>query len=779
MLIDKYYNDDPSKYEIKKSSTFTASNCRRNLKNRARLKNMQKNSIIIFKDILSPHDRQLLKLKDILSNSDDLKNDLNAQNLIYLIHQLNGAVPKNEFDVNDPINDTLYITKKIYQILNNNKTFYFFFSHYKLDDKSIYKIIPLMQYSFYKKNEFIFQEGDNSTKMYFILHGKISFRKKINSLEFDKPQEVEQFTKGEGQYFGEWDLVYGRKTKLSALCLENCYIICIGKDVFQKYIQEKFTKTESDAKANIINVLNKYIYMPRFKLERFVVSEVRMLFFKKNEIIFHEGEENRYLYLIYNGEANLLININHGEKLSFFDSSNDIKKEKIVKRAQKINYKEAIKKPISENNDQNLYKCDCMFNENNYQPVATLGNGSFAGLEIVTGVTNYKYTLISNSNFTSVYKIYLKYLDEHLKEFMINLMPLFFELEEKIHKQIDNIKFIDYNILPFYCQKYKNFRRYNKVIEYIDTNENDETFCKFIKKIEDKIDTNEGGFIKMNKYNLDLQKERNLLKNQLKENQLKDQKIDIFVKKYEQAQKVKLKYRKVRLTSSARKDRSRILQLNRTNSSVFNDNKNRPISSITLKTKQSVRKREKKENNSNEITKSNLKSANNSQPIYKIKNFNLFKKEDEMLELKNEIKKKQRKKRISLFRMPKKKATTYKIKESLFVESKELTKEVLLKKKEQNELYLNSRNSIYGRNSLKDYQNKATTYYKKISMNKKNNKNKNDNKNIFRNNIINKMKHSHNSKRRRRNNTCDEIKRFTFYNTGLFDLPLVVQLVKN
>lgn len=72
--------------------------------------------------------------------------------------------------------------------------------------------------------------------MYFILKWKISFSKKVNSLDFDEGRDFEQYKMGEEQYFGEWDIVFGRKTKVSALCLENCHLIFIGKDAFQRYI---------------------------------------------------------------------------------------------------------------------------------------------------------------------------------------------------------------------------------------------------------------------------------------------------------------------------------------------------------------------------------------------------------------------------------------------------------------------------------------------------------------------------------------------------------------
>ena len=768
--------NNPATDLIKKTSSFNKTHYRRNLnKTREKLRSLHKNSLNLLNQVISSEDKELLILKQKLFDDEELKNDYNAINLIYLINQLNGAIPKNYFDVKDPNNDALYITKKIFKILKNYKLFFFFFSHYKIEDKALIKLIPLLEYHYYPKNNYIFREGDNSSKMYFILKGKISFSKKINSLEFDKPQDMEQYKMGEGRYFGEWDLVFCRKNKVSAFCLENCHIISIRKENFQKYIQEKFTKIESDIKTNLVKTLSKYLYMPQVKLERFVLSDVKMLFFKKSEIIYNEGEENRYLYLIYDGEVNLLKNISKGEDHSLITNSFDkIKLENIQKKAKNINYKEILKKPMQINNNHNLFKLDLQLNKNNYQIVSTLGNGSFAGLEIVTGVTYFKYSLISNTNFTSIYRINLKNLEEHLKEFMLNLIPLYFELEEKIHIQIDNIKYIDSNIVPNLCQKYKN--QNNKNTE-IDMDENDETFIKQIKKIENKFDKNEGGFIKMNNYNNNLQKQINALKDQLKENQLKDKKIDLFVKKYEEEQLAKLKYKKVRLSYSAQNSKNKTKIINKNNSFICNTNnyKNRPISCATYKGKNtSIILKDGKDSCYN-LSKLNVKSANTSIIMNKKKkNFNLFYKE-EINELQNELRKKKKKPIVLLYKKPKNKFTINKIKQSLSIECKDLFKSVFIKNKRNcNKNAFNPLNYKF-QSSIFAYKKKAkNSTYKTINISKNNQNNifrVNNNININESEILNLNRKSMFEKK--------NFKKIKFYDTGVFDIPLAIQLGVN
>lgn len=72
-------------------------------------------------------------------------------------------------------------------------------------------------------------------------------------------------------------------------------------------------------------------------------------------------------------------------------------------------------------------------------------------------------------------------------------------------------------------------------------NENDKTYQKIIQKIDDKFDTNEGGFIKMNSFNRSLCNQKYYLKEQLKDNKRRDIKIFNFVKKYEKELSNKLK----------------------------------------------------------------------------------------------------------------------------------------------------------------------------------------------------------------------------------------------
>ena len=146
--------ENTSKDLIKKTSTYNNTFFKRNL-NKAKLRSLQKNSLSLLNHIIQSDDKELIILKQKLLENEDLNNDHNIINLIYLIHQLNGAIPKTYFDIKDPNNDALFVTKQIFNVLQEYNLFFFFFSHYKIDNKSIIKLILLMGYQYYDKNTFI------------------------------------------------------------------------------------------------------------------------------------------------------------------------------------------------------------------------------------------------------------------------------------------------------------------------------------------------------------------------------------------------------------------------------------------------------------------------------------------------------------------------------------------------------------------------------------------------------------------------------------------------
>ena len=596
-------------------------------------------------------EKEIRGLKFKLRGQTELAKEPNIIQLIILLKILRGINPltiSNPYFISDDTKfEALQTIKKISELLKNINIFLFYFKHYRIDEKIIQKIIPFLKYNYYKKGDLVFKEGEPSNNFYFLLKGKISFQKKTLLVSEPEPQMVEKFCLEEGAHFGEWDIVYERKKKTSAVCIENCHIISIDKETFKEYFESRVTKIETEVKNMLKNFLMKYMTLPAIKIERFIQTNTKTLFFKRNEVIYREGDNNSFLFMINNGEANLIQNfpkreysflmkyqypseyiknlakridykgvirnafkkkrniyLNNDSKDNIEDipnkennnenddnNENDNKNEKDNKNEnddknengyenEKMNIeenedekknkenlpnnyniidKEENKKDENDDNNSNFnnnedsnenelekssdsLKLDLLLERKTYQNIINLDKGSIGGLEICTGITKFKYSLISNSDFTSVFKIDLRQLDgEHLTEFMLNLLPLFIEFERKIHLHIKKLKYIDCNLLPESCQKYS--RKKNTDNFFFKDEENDKIYIKNIQKIDNMFQFNEGGFIKMNDYNLRLHKKKNGLKELLKENMRKDKKTALFLNSYVNEQNSKLKFR--------------------------------------------------------------------------------------------------------------------------------------------------------------------------------------------------------------------------------------------
>ena len=318
------------------------------------------------------------------------------------------------------------------------------------------------------------------------------------------------------------------------------------------------------------------------------------------------------VFIIFIGEANLVTNL----KKNDFDilPSYSLPMKKIKENAKNIEYAQIIdntKKEILQNKEDTI---ENNLKNNNYKVMCTLSKGSICGgMEISCGITSFKYNLICNSDFCTIFRIKLdSFDDEHLKTLMLNLLPNIISKEKKIHKIKQNIKYLDNIINPPSCQKFKESKeipsllntRYksaktefgnlrkkeqiqinnqkilNNIIDNInDTNmsiipikketiiplhkteekispnliisvnenESNKTYQKIIKRIDDKFDTNEGGFIKLSNYNLNLLVQKNFIKSQITNNKRLDMKVDNYIKACDEKERNNLKKSSVKM----------------------------------------------------------------------------------------------------------------------------------------------------------------------------------------------------------------------------------------
>ena len=737
---------------------------------KAKIQKISKNASLLLKQVRRNSDIELKKLKLSLSENEDLSNSEKAKNLFILIAQLNGVNPIQNFYLdNNNDNTALLLTKKILKIFEDYNFFYFFFSHYNITNEILLKIIPTINYQFFKKNEVIYKEGDKCTKFYFLIKGKIAFNKKLMD-----GTEVEQFSiEEEGYNFGDWEIINNRFNKYTLICKENCYLIYIPKDIFIKYIQDKYIKVENDIKHYLMKNLRNYIIIPQIKLERFIDTNVKSLFFRKNDIVFRKGEETKYIYFIYKGEINIVKDIDKGEDSSFITSKNNVSIEFIQKKAKNINYNNIIKKFILKDEEsKNNLKLEMALDKNKYNIMTTLTKGCLIGLEIVTGIYFFKYTYVCKSDFASVLEVNIENLDEHLKELMINLMPYYFRLEDKIHEQMDKITFLNYNFLPKSIQKYKTrnkFYKYTKFIDALKIEEDEKSFLKQIKKIDNKFDTNEAGFIKITNHNKILQSQKKLLIDKLRDNYFKSQSLDLLLRDLNKNHIKNLKYKNVKMfdyNTNKVKNKSKTLFIN--NRKPFSVLLNKiKTKSVSISHKKNI----KEKSGENIYDKLNSRTTSYSTTIpKKIKNYNLYDKEEKKdVQKQINILKNNKKQYNTFIKLQRKKNNIKDIKQGLALDCKALIKKVLIRNKLQKEKKINNcskhKDEDEGININKNIE----------KINFKWNKSVNDILNEDKNKIFNGNK----EKKIVNNIFMKKEKKLNFYDTGIFDMPLASQLGSN
>ena len=452
-----------------------------------------------------------LKSKLLISNG--LKKDIQSLQLILDIFLYKAySLIKN----NDEIRP---IKKDLFLLIKNHDTFRYFLYNNNIDDNTLLKIIPHLKYKHFIENEIIFKEGEDSLYMYFILKGKVSVMngsKKLNQIKVIKEKEN----------FGQWDIIYHRKRKLSYYASEECHIIYIDKHIVRKYLQEKIIKGDNDIKTFATKFLKNNKINSFLKIER-VINNMKILYYRKGEIIYKEGEENTNIYLVYKGETKLVKKIKNGE-FTYIENLND-NIYKIQEKAKNLNYKNLISDEISEkkleneesknnNNTPNI-----LIENSEYKTLAILGKGNIGGLEISTGIKNKKYTMIANHDYTTIIQIELYFIKDNINKFLLNLLPLFIQSEKDIHSRFKQIRKIENKMQTNYK---------NNNIDNLSLLNNNKYYINEIQKINKKLDINEGGFIIVNDFNIKLNNSKNKLKEQLIRSNKKYLEINMLANDY-------------------------------------------------------------------------------------------------------------------------------------------------------------------------------------------------------------------------------------------------------
>ena len=482
-------------------------------------------------------------------------------------------------------NKSVLNPKLIFWYLERIPTFNQYLIINNIPSQVMIKVITNSNYVTLNSNTILFNQGDKPDNLYLILKGKISFllnkeiKKEeendyhhINKIKNEKVfKQIEVNINDEGQFFGEWGLIYNIKRTVSAQAKTDCVLLSISKEIFIHNLSSLIMLGELNRKNFIKKYVKPFQKLNTVQFENFY-REIKKIYFNSKDIIFTDGEKCNYFYLIYKG--NCVIKKNR-KKLVILEIGDIIGLESIFD--QIINY-DAI--TISPNTILFKFVLDDYFSEF----IEELKN-------------NFKFIYKNQKNIfdyqTNNQIRYKNELDNNYRYLSKNNMMFYEKKRIKLGLIYDKDKLIEKGVQDIKNKKVKG-------IEFDEKNKN------FIEKKTFKFSP----IPTSRKYQIKFDLNKNYNNSTHKKN---DSKINYFIPKDEINNKITLiKYRNLKFPRIKENSYINSISSNYTNSIIINDNDNNNIIDYKEKTLQVNKKQiNNKEINKNKETKLNQKNLNN------------------------------------------------------------------------------------------------------------------------------------------------------------------------
>lgn len=158
-----------------------------------------------------------------------------------------------------------------------------------------------MFYEFVPKDEFVFRYGDQGTKFYIIIQGRVSVQTPTLNDKTGGYELVEALQLGDGAAFGELALEDSNKTRAASIkCVEDTHFAVIEKSDFKRIL----FKLVQDKRMELVNFLSG---LPLFKSwTKGSITKLTYFFKEKqyvrNQIIYREGETADEVFVVKEGE---------------------------------------------------------------------------------------------------------------------------------------------------------------------------------------------------------------------------------------------------------------------------------------------------------------------------------------------------------------------------------------------------------------------------------------------------------------------------------------------
>ena len=158
-----------------------------------------------------------------------------------------------------------------------------------------------MFYEFVPMDEFVFRYGDQGTKFYIIIQGRVSVQTPTLNDKTGSYELVEALQLSDGAAFGELALEDSNKTRAASIkCVEDTHFAVIDKSDFKRIL----FKLLQDKRMELVNFLSG---LPLFKSwTKGSITKLTYFFKEKqyvrNQIIYREGETADEVFVVKEGE---------------------------------------------------------------------------------------------------------------------------------------------------------------------------------------------------------------------------------------------------------------------------------------------------------------------------------------------------------------------------------------------------------------------------------------------------------------------------------------------
>ena len=194
----------------------------------------------------------------------------------------------------------------LHYLLNQIPTFKQYILINGIQKSILMTLLSSGKYISYNANDTLFFQGDRSNAFYLILSGRLGFKisKKVIVDDTMIEEEREVNTLKEGNFFGEWGLIYNIKRTTTTYAKEPSIVLSFDKTIFNSTVAMNLLRSEIDRKVFICAHIQKFSTLNTVQFNTYY-REIKKVYLCFNEEILRQNTKAEAFYLIYKGSCSV------------------------------------------------------------------------------------------------------------------------------------------------------------------------------------------------------------------------------------------------------------------------------------------------------------------------------------------------------------------------------------------------------------------------------------------------------------------------------------------